>query len=79
VHLPVKILHPGKNYGVVDRDLSLAELEIGHIQKVLRQTAQNHTLAAGILGISRSSLYRKISEWQKRNKSGRKFQFKNLE
>jgi DNA-binding NtrC family response regulator len=79
VHLPVKILHPGKNYGGVDRDLSLAEMEIGHIQKVLRQTAQNHTLAAGILGISRSSLYRKISEWQKRNKSGRKFQFKNLE
>jgi DNA-binding NtrC family response regulator len=78
-HLPVKIIQLGKNNGGDNREISLAEMEIGHIQKVLRQTAQNHTLAAGILGISRSSLYRKISDWQKRNKSGRKFQFKNLE
>jgi DNA-binding NtrC family response regulator len=78
-HLPIKILQPGKNAGNDERDLSLAEMEIGHIQKVLRQTAHNHTLAAGILGISRSSLYRKITEWQKRKKSGRKYQFKNLE
>lgn len=78
-HLPVKILQPEKNAGGDECELSLAEIEIGHIQKVLQQTAQNHTLAAEILGISRSSLYRKIVEWQKRKKSRRKYQFKNLE
>ena len=78
-HLPVKIRHPEKNTGGEERELSLAEIEIGHIQKVLRRTNQNHTLAAEILGISRSSLYRKVMDWQKNNKSGRKRQFKNLE
>jgi DNA-binding NtrC family response regulator len=78
-HLPVKILQPGKNARGDEREPSLADIEIGHIQKVLRQTAQNHTLAAGILGISRSSLYRKISAWQKRIKTRRKYQFKNFE
>lgn len=78
-HLPVKILQPEKNVTGDKRELSLTEIEIGHIQKVLRQTAQNHTLAAEILHISRSSLYRKITEWQKRKKPGKKYQFKNLE
>lgn len=77
-HLPLKILQPGKIAGPDDRELSLAEIEIAHIQKVLRRTAQNHTQAAEILGISRSSLYRKITEWHKKKKSGRKYQFKNF-
>jgi len=77
-HLPLKILQPGKIAGGADRELSLAEIEIAHIQKVLRRTAQNNTQAAEILGISRSSLYRKITEWQKQKKSGRKYQFKNF-
>lgn len=77
-HLPVKILQPGENAGGDESELSLAEIEIGHIQKVLRRTAQNLTLAAEILGISRSSLYRKIKEWQKRKKPGKKYQFKNF-
>ncbi len=71
-HLPVKILQPGKNFSGDERELSLAEIEIAHIQRVLRQTAQNHTLAAEILGISRSSLYRKIVEWQKKKKNRKK-------
>ncbi len=78
-HLPVKIRHPEKNSGGEERELSLAEIEIGHIQKILGRTGQNHTLAAEILGISRSSLYRKVQEWQKRIKTGRKHQYKNLE
>lgn len=77
-HLPLKILQPGKIAGGDDRELSLAEIEIAHIKKVLRRTAQNNTQAAEILGISRSSLYRKITEWQKKKKSGRKYQFKNF-
>jgi len=77
-HLPVKFIQPGKNAGNEERELSLTEIEIGHIQKILRQTGQNHTLAAEILGISRSSLYRKIMEWQKRKKTGRKYQFRNF-
>jgi two-component system response regulator PilR (NtrC family)/two-component system response regulator HydG len=78
-HLPVKIRHPEKNAGGEERELSLAEIEIGHIRKILGRTGQNHTLAAEILGISRSSLYRKVQEWQKKIKTGRKRQYKNLE
>lgn len=78
-HLPVKIRHPEKSPGGEDRELSLAEIEIGHIQKILGRTGQNHTLAAEILGISRSSLYRKVQDWQKKSKTGRKHQYKNLE
>ncbi len=78
-HLPVKILRPEKDHSDSERELSLAEIEIAHIQKVLNQTSQNHSLAAEILGISRSSLYRKLLEWQKLKKTTRKFQLKNLE
>ena len=78
-HLPVKILQSGKHGGGAQREPSLAEIEIAHIHKVLARTAQNHSLAAEILGISRSSLYRKLSEWQKLKKTGRKSQLKNFE
>ena len=77
-HLPVKILQSRENPGAGEGELSLAEIEIGYIQKILRRTSQNHTLAAEILGISRSSLYRKLSEWQKRKTNSRKHQFKNF-
>jgi two-component system response regulator PilR (NtrC family)/two-component system response regulator HydG len=78
-HLPVNILQPGKGRDDEERESSLAEIEIAHIQKVLNRTSQNHSLAAEILGISRSSLYRKLLEWQKLKKTARKFQLKNLE
>ena len=63
-HLPLKMRHPKKApAGTPDRrEHTLAELEKGHIQKVLRQSGSNYTMAAGILGISRSSLYRKMAE-----------------
>lgn len=77
-HLPVKLLRPQRNGNIDEREASLAEIEIAHIQKVLHQTAHNHTLAAGILGISRSSLYRKLAEWQKLNPTDPKPQAKNL-
>jgi two-component system NtrC family response regulator len=67
-HLPVKILQPGNFFNHGEHESSLSEMEISHIQKVLQQTAMNHTAAAEILGISRSSLYRKLTEWKKKNK-----------
>ena len=70
-HLPVKILQTEKSGDDGEREPNLAEIEIAHIQKVLNQTSQNHSLAAGILGISRSSLYRKLLEWQKQKKIAR--------
>jgi two-component system response regulator HydG len=40
--------------------ISLAEIELGHIQEVLRQTAGNRRRAAAILGISTATLWRKL-------------------
>ena len=61
-HLPVKILPPEKNRRRRGAgEPSLAEIESSHIQKILRQSGFNYTLAAEILGISRSSLYRKMA------------------
>ncbi|MBI5367427.1 MAG: sigma 54-interacting transcriptional regulator [Planctomycetes bacterium] len=45
-----------------DRLLSLDELEREHIRKVLRHTAGNKKKAAEILGIERSTLYKKLEE-----------------
>ncbi len=61
-HLPLKILHPKQTAVVEKHECSLAEMERNHIQRILRQTANNYTLAAETLGISRSSLYRKMNE-----------------
>lgn len=43
---------------------SLEEMEKSHIEKVLRDTGGNKTLAAKILGISVRNLYRKIERYQ---------------
>jgi two-component system NtrC family response regulator len=61
-HLPLKILHPKKAAGADEHERSLADMERSHIQKILRQAGYNHSRAAETLGISRSSLYRKMSE-----------------
>jgi two-component system response regulator PilR (NtrC family)/two-component system response regulator HydG len=61
-HLPVKILHPKRTDGPGEQQNSLAEMESMHIQKILRSCGFNYTQAAETLGISRSSLYRKMAE-----------------
>ena len=49
--------------GKVDEIISLAELEKRHILKVLSRFKNNHTVAAKMLGVSRSTLWRKIKEY----------------
>ncbi len=44
-----------------ERRLSLAEIEINYIRRVLVQTGNNATRAAQILGIDRRTLYRKLA------------------
>jgi DNA-binding NtrC family response regulator len=44
-----------------ERQLSLAEVELGYIKRVLVQTGSNVTQAARILGIDRRTLYRKLA------------------
>ncbi|HOQ31298.1 MAG TPA: sigma-54 dependent transcriptional regulator [Candidatus Hydrogenedens sp.] len=44
--------------------LPLAEIEANHIQKVLEKVNHNQTEAARILGISRSTLWRKMKEYK---------------
>ena len=43
---------------------TLAELEKGHIERVLRVTGFNYTVSAARLGISRSTLWRKIKGYR---------------
>jgi len=45
-----------------EEDLSLEEVERQHITNILKKTGGNKVKAAGILGISRRSLYRKIDK-----------------
>ncbi|MCU0236191.1 MAG: sigma-54 dependent transcriptional regulator [Acidobacteria bacterium] len=66
-HLPLKLLHPNKA-GVPGRQPSLAEISSRHMQDVLSQTDYKYTQAAKILGISRTSLYRKMAELRIRKK-----------
>ena len=42
--------------------ITLADLEAHHIQAVLRHCAGNKSVAAGILGIGRNTLYAKLKE-----------------
>ncbi|MFW6055509.1 MAG: sigma-54-dependent transcriptional regulator [Thermodesulfobacteriota bacterium] len=50
-------------------DLSLAGLEKAHIAQILEQTNWNITKSSGILGIDRSTLYKKINRYNLRQKS----------
>jgi len=66
-HLPLQLLHP-KKAGVCGRQPSLAEISSRHMQDVLSQSNYKYAQAAKILGISRTSLYRKMSEQRVRKK-----------
>ncbi len=57
LELPFKAEHNGKRF------LSLSEVEARHIAHVLEQLGGNQTLAAKHLGISRSTLWRKMNEY----------------
>jgi DNA-binding NtrC family response regulator len=43
---------------------TLADLEREHIRRTLERTNHNQTLAAGLLGISRKQLARKIRKYE---------------
>jgi DNA-binding NtrC family response regulator len=63
-HLPMKILNPMKTAAADRFEESLAIIEKNHIAVILQQTAYNYSQAAVILGISRSSLYRKMADFR---------------
>jgi DNA-binding protein Fis len=46
------------------KDLSLAEVEKKHIQKILEHTKGNKTRAAQLLNIGLATLYRKLEEYK---------------
>ncbi|MCU0573740.1 MAG: sigma-54 dependent transcriptional regulator [Syntrophobacteraceae bacterium] len=62
---PVLAVKPPDSAGFAEDNelLSLEEVERAHILKVLRHTRGNYGEACGILGISRPTLRRKISEY----------------
>jgi len=62
-HLPLKILNPEKAPAGENHEKNLAAIEKNHIAAILQQTAHNYSKAAVILGISRSSLYRKMADF----------------
>lgn len=61
-HLPLKILSNAPAGTLDTEELRLDTLEKNHIRKVLAMANFNHKKAAVMLGISRSSLYRKLEE-----------------
>ncbi|HEV2130923.1 MAG TPA: helix-turn-helix domain-containing protein, partial [Longimicrobiaceae bacterium] len=70
-HLPPEISHPaqpaGGSPGLLDGPLcTLAEMERRLIQRALRETGSNLTLAAQRLGIHRNTLRRKLVEHELR-------------
>jgi DNA-binding NtrC family response regulator len=62
-HLPLKIANPAKTPARDRPGVSLEAVEKKHIAMILQQTAGNCTQASAILGISRSSLYRKMANF----------------
>ena len=67
-HLPLKILNPMKTAAKDSCEVSLAAIEKKHIAVILQQTAYNYSKASVILGISRSSLYRKMADFHLKRK-----------
>ncbi len=62
-HLPRRFKERTPTSGMVDNNLvSLEELEKEHIRKVMAYTRGNKNEAANILGISRTSLWRKLKK-----------------
>jgi DNA-binding NtrC family response regulator len=67
-HLPLDVRDPGVRPGVHEAPeeplCTLAEMERRLIQRALRETGRNLTLAAERLGIHRNTLRRKIAEYE---------------
>jgi len=63
-YLPPRILHAseGGRNGVVNINRTLAEVEGEHIRAVLRSTGGNRSKAARLLGISPTTLWRKLKQ-----------------
>lgn len=63
-HLPVDVMNPIVNLGESNRcaPISLKEVETAHIERVLKYTNGNRPRAAKILGISQSTLWRKLTQ-----------------
>jgi len=59
---PVRLLHEGNAFPYSET-MSLAQLEAEHIRRVLVHHAGNATKAARSLGISRSTIWRKMREY----------------
>jgi len=60
-HLPLKFLNPSRGQPTAGRQPSLEEVTRNHMRDVLRQCDYKYAAAARILGISRTSLYRKVA------------------
>ncbi len=63
-HLPPELVGKGATYMSLEkyRPVTLKELEVAHIQRTLAHTNGNRPQAAKILGISQSTLWRKLRE-----------------
>jgi PAS domain S-box-containing protein len=61
--LPPEIAHGEKRASQPAPPETLDAVERGHVQRVLDSVAGNRTLAAKVLGISRSTLNRKLAAW----------------
>jgi len=62
-HLPPELIRPPESIGAGRAEpMCLREMEAAHIWKVLQFTAGNRPKAAKILGISQSTLWRKLKE-----------------
>ena len=62
-HLILKKDEDGLNEDASNIIISLAEVEKKHIKRILELTEWNKTEAARILGIAKSTLYKKIEEF----------------
>jgi len=67
--LPTSILHPPAGPGADRR--TLADLGHEHIREVLRQTSGNRRKAAAILGISTTTLWRRLKQVPKQRNASR--------
>ena len=59
---PVPLLHEGDAFPYAET-MSLSQLEAEHIRRVLTRLAGNTTKAAKSLGVSRSTLWRKMKQY----------------
>ncbi len=71
-HLPPKLTRPSRPAPPPEPDgpLSLADVEARHIERVLRETGYHKLRTARILGISRTTLDRKIAQYGLRRPDG---------